>query len=123
MILGLLACAPDLSQPTPIVWDRVACDHCGMLVSDPRFAAQLVTRSGERREYDDPACLFHDIADTHPSVANAWFHDGQDWVSWTAVEFTPAADAPMDGGVAARPAGGGGMSFGAASALVLGSAR
>lgn len=125
MIFVLWACAPDLSAPVPVAWDHAACDHCGMLISDPRFAAQLVTRDGERREYDDPACLFRDIAQDHPSLGNVWFHDsaGDGWLPWSGVAFVPASGAPMDGGLAAVVPAPGALSFGEASARVLGGGR
>ena len=125
----LLACAVDTSTPRPIPLDRAACDACSMLISDGRFAAQLVTRDGVFHEFDDPACLFRFIADQHPNLANVWFRDasadGEVWLDWHDVEFVPATGAPMDGGLAAAPVGTeeGALSFSAASSLVLGGAK
>lgn len=110
MIAALLfGCAVDLSKARPLAYDHVACDNCAMLVSDPRFAAQLVTRDGERYEFDDPACWFGFVADKHPSIGNAWFRDGtapdEVWLSWQQVAFVPTPGAPMDGGFMAVPIG------------------
>lgn len=123
MILALLAaCGTPVSEPATVNYDHVACSECAMLVSDPRFSAQLTTTEGDRYVFDDPACLFRFVADRHPSLAGVWFHDhdSQDWLPWTAVGFVPATGAPMDGGWAAVPAGTtGASSFGAASSAVL----
>ena len=43
LALALVAgagCAPA-DGPQPIAYDREACSHCRMLISEPRFAAQL----------------------------------------------------------------------------------
>ena len=122
----LVACAPAVDQPIEVVFDHVACAHCAMLVSEPRFAAQLATADGDRHVFDDPACLFRFVGERHPSLGGVWFHDRDttEWLPWTGVGFVPATGAPMDGGWAAVPAGtAGAVSFGAASSAVLGGAR
>jgi hypothetical protein len=122
----LVACGQPLDQPVEVVFDRTACAHCAMLVSDPSFSAQLATAEGDRYVFDDPACAFRYVVDHHPSIAGMWFHDqgSQDWLSWSAVAFVPAKGAPMDGGWAAVPAGtSGAVSFGAASSAVIGGGR
>lgn len=110
MIAALLfACAVDLETPRPIAMDRAACDHCGMLVSDARFASELVTKDGTWYEFDDPACLFKFVADKHPAIGNIWFRDSttteEVWLNWQQVAFVPDPGAPMNGGFAAVPAG------------------
>lgn len=104
MIALWVACAVDLSTPRPIALDHAACDHCAMLISDPRFAAELVTRDGEVFEFDDPACWFRYVADRKPAIGAAWFRDSTEpdtWLSWQEVAFVEAPGAPMDGGFAA----------------------
>jgi len=124
----LFACT-NKDRPEKLVYDHVACDSCGMVVSDARFAAQLVTVDGERAQFDDPACLFHYVADHVPAIAHAWFHDSRHpddpnaWLDWQQVSFVEQAGAPMDGGIAAVPIGGGSMSFSEASAKVLGARK
>jgi hypothetical protein len=79
-----------------------------MLVSDPRFAAQLHTASGEVRFYDDPGCLL--LARAEKTAAEAggevWFHDsgGEGWLAEPEARFVPAEQTPMGHGLAARPA-------------------
>jgi copper chaperone NosL len=126
LALTLFACGTPLDQPEPMVFDHVACDHCGMLVSDPRFAAQLVTREGDRYQFDDPACVFQHIVDHGGSLGHVWFHDsaGEGWLDHRQVGFVPASGAPMDGGLAAVPlATEEAWTFAEASARLLGGAR
>lgn len=126
MIAALLfACAVDLETPKSIVMDRSACDHCGMLVSDARFASELVTKDGTWYEFDDPACLFKFIGDKHPSIGNIWFRDstapGEVWLNWQTVTFVRDPGAPMNGGFAAVPGGSdkSAISFSEASGFAL----
>lgn len=64
MIALLLACARVPEEAPAVAYDRVACESCGMMVSERRYAAQLVTPDGDVRVYDDPACLFRDMLAT-----------------------------------------------------------
>src|SRR5690348_11837222 len=61
--------------PEPIAWDREACAFCRMHVGDPRFAAQLQTRDGPVRNYDDPGCLLADQAESRLPLHALWFRD------------------------------------------------
>jgi copper chaperone NosL len=101
LLLAPLACAPE--GPSEVAWDRVACAHCRMLVSDPRFAAQLLLESGELLFYDDPGCLLLDRAARARRARAAWFHDsaGEGWLAESEVAFVPGAETPMGYGYAA----------------------
>jgi copper chaperone NosL len=123
-ILTALGCGTPVDQPVAIVPDREACDACGMLISDPRFEAQLVTRDGDRHVFDDPACAFRFVAEHGPSLAHVWFRDStttdEVWLEQRQVAFVRAQGSPMDGGLAAVPLGTeGSLSFGEASHVVL----
>jgi copper chaperone NosL len=120
-----LACSAPLNEPGDLAFDHVACDHCGMMIGDPRFAAQLTTVVGERRVFDDPVCAFRHVAERGERVGWLWFHDstGEDWLEAREVAFVDAKGAPMDGGLAAVPLGTpGALSFSAASNRALGGA-
>lgn len=106
--LPLAACGRDLDRPVPVPWDKVACDHCGMLVGEPRHAAELVTRSGDVEFFDDPGCLFRYEAERSPAVAHLWFRGGEGedaWLSGRGVAFATGATTPMGSGLVAVPAG------------------
>ena len=69
-----------------IKWDRDTCARCNMVISDPRFAAEL--RGGEKNtafKFDDIGCLvfwLRDKAAQHPWMAEAatrlWVADAAD---------------------------------------------
>ena len=104
-LLALAACAPE--GPAAVAFDRVACAHCRMLVSDPRFAAQLTLESGEVLFYDDPGCLLLDRVERARKTRAAWFHDsaGEGWLAEAEVAFVRGAETPMGYGYAAVRAG------------------
>jgi hypothetical protein len=96
-----------------------------MIVGDPRFAAQLLTKDGERKEFDDAACAFKFILTNHPSLVHVWFRDAtasdERWLDEASAVFVPTRGAPMDGGWSAAPIGTpGGVSFGEASSASFG---
>lgn len=127
ILASLLACATAPTGAPELVYDRLACGHCGMVVSEPRFAAQLVTADEEVMVFDDPACLVREITDRAPSLKQIWLRDStsreERWLASDAVGFVPATGAPMNGGWAAVPVGTpGAISFGEMSSRVLSAA-
>lgn len=93
--------------PAPIAWDREACAHCGMLISDRGFAAQLHTAAGLVTSFDDPGCLLRYEATRAPDVHARWFHHhGEErWIEGAQVAFLPVPRSPMGYGLAATDAG------------------
>ena len=55
LALAALACARP--APRPIALGQENCRHCHMTISDPRFAAELVTTKGRVYVCDDVGCL------------------------------------------------------------------
>ncbi|MFZ5479443.1 MAG: hypothetical protein ACOZNI_21945 [Myxococcota bacterium] len=118
--LWLWGCAKDLNAPPEIAFDHEACDECGMLVGEPRFAAAIVTRDGDTLAFDDAGCLFRYVLDEQPSVAHMWFSDGEGWYNEAQVAFAVDAVTPMGSGLRAVPAGTpGSISVGEASSRAV----
>lgn len=77
-MLALLAVACGTPGPVPIDYGVVECDHCHMTVTDPPFAAELVTTTGKVHVFDDPGCLAAFVAEgTVPpdQVHSLWVND------------------------------------------------
>ena len=109
LALALVAgagCAPA-DGPQPIAYDREACSHCRMLISEPRFAAQLETRAGAIRSFDDPGCLLAALADGEPEVRALWFHHVREdrWLDGGSVAFEKTPRTLMGYGLGAVAAG------------------
>jgi copper chaperone NosL len=89
-------------RPAPIVYDREPCAHCRMLISEPRFAAQLETAHGEIRSFDDPGCLLAEL-DAASNARRVWFHHVREdrWLDGADVAFEEVAETPMGYGLGA----------------------
>jgi len=57
VLLGTAALACAEPGPVPITMGELPCEHCHMTIADPRFAAELVTRTGKVFVFDDAGCL------------------------------------------------------------------
>jgi hypothetical protein len=124
MTLLLLACGADPGAPPDVAFDHLACDHCGMLVSEPRHAAVLRPRDAAERVFDDPGCLFEYVLAERPSIAQMWFHTEASWVREDAVSFLQGETTPMGSGLVAVPVGTpGSIGVGEASRIALSGAR
>ena len=104
-LFSALGCQAPL-EPSDPVWGKQACEGCRMLVSDPRFTAQLVGSDGERRYFDDLGCLAEHLA-AHPNPnASIWVRDARGrWLSARAARFSTGAATPMDYGLVTDPRG------------------
>jgi copper chaperone NosL len=128
MILGLatsVACGVRAYGPPEILVDRTACSHCGMLVSEPAYAAAYRAPGADPRAFDDIGCLL-EAAQKEPDASSLrfWFQDGtsllrtsphgdplaaagrprgENWIDGRDAVFvsSPALRTPMGGGLIA----------------------
>lgn len=109
--------------PVPVAWDATRCARCGMLVSEPGFAAQLHLRDGRVLHFDDPGCLLVHRHTEGLDAAAAWFHhhDQDRWLPGDRVAFERVETSPMGFGLAARERGepNADLDLAAATALAL----
>jgi copper chaperone NosL len=106
-LLGLasLACE-DANAPVDPVWGKQACASCAMLVSDPRFAAQLATEDGSRVFFDDAGCMATWLREHGGRARRLWVRNGAaTWVDARTARFASGEKSPMNYGFA--PAEGG----------------
>lgn len=74
-VLSLVAvgtgCEPS---PVPIVYGEGLCEHCHMVITDQRFGAELVTRTGRVLTFDSVECLAEYVAglDDTDGVHSLW---------------------------------------------------
>ena len=77
-----------------------------MLVSNPRFAAQLVTNDGEAHYFDDVGCLAAYLAERVNVTSQAWLRDERGrWLKAEGARFEGGAKTPMDYGFQIAEAG------------------
>jgi hypothetical protein len=123
LISLLVACARE-DGPAPVAWDRTRCAHCGMLISDPAFAAQRHSADGEVFHYDDPGCLLAQAGGEAAIAGDTLFfhHQVEDrWLRADETVFVESSSSPMGYGLAAvgRGEAAGGLSLEAAKAKVI----
>ena len=100
------ACGEKAGGPPAIQVDRTACSHCGMLISEPAYAAAYRAPGSDSRVFDDIRCLL-DAARKEPraDALRFWFHDAASavWIDGTDAVFvnSPSLRTPMGGGLVA----------------------
>ena len=100
-LLGaLLACSAAPPQPATLDTRHETCGSCRMVVSDQKFAAQIVARGEGPMFFDDLGCLARRLGKAPLPEGAAIFvadHRTAEWVSAGAAVFTrvPLLDTPM----------------------------
>jgi copper chaperone NosL len=103
----LVACQAqaDLSQPPEIFFGEDLCVECGMIISDPRFAAAYYTSNGDARQFDDIGGMAVHHAEHQEDIAQFWVHDfeTEEWIKAELAYFVMSdqVHSPMDYGVVA----------------------
>lgn len=115
---SLTSACKSSEAPTEPVWDKEPCAHCRMLVSDKRYAAQVIDETGERHFFDDVGCMVL-WTEAHPRLAHAWVRGSTSgvWLEARSASYVHDARTPMDFGFEART--GGAIDFEAVRAAVL----
>ncbi|MBK8431978.1 MAG: nitrous oxide reductase accessory protein NosL [Chloroflexi bacterium] len=102
-----LACgrAPDLETPPEIVYGEDVCVECGMIISDPRFAAAYVTSAGDARLFDDIGDMLVYDQRMGEAVHAYWVHDlhSEAWARAETATFVTQSNlnTPMGWGIVA----------------------
>ena len=107
-LLLTAACGASAEGPPAIDVDRTACSHCGMLVSEPLYAAAYQVPGADARVFDDIGCLLDalrlgaDAPRSGQAGIRFWFHDAGDgaWIDGASAVFVSSAEirTPMGGG-------------------------
>jgi hypothetical protein len=87
--------APPTTGPVEPSWDRDTCEHCSMVISDRRFAAQVRSAStGRVRHFDDPGCAVLAGIEDGDEI---WVRDpnGSEWLDGREVRFSSGHTTPM----------------------------
>ena len=103
-LLVTVACGVKAGGLPEIEVDRTACSHCGMLISEPLYAAAYQAPGAAARVFDDIGCL-RDAARAEAPGLRFWFHDADDrqWIEGAGAVFvsSSAIRTPMGGGLIA----------------------
>lgn len=106
--LVVAACAGGPPPPAALDTRHTSCAHCRMMVSDVRFAAQIVAPGEEPLFFDDVGCLREYLAShpSHPAGAIAYVADHRTgrWVVAAEAVYTKVEGlaTPMSSGLVAH---------------------
>ena len=112
LLLALAGCSGDPgSGPLEVKWDRVPCERCRMVLSDPVHAAQVRIHSADGRSqvyfFDDLGCALVWLRD-QPSrddpATELWVTDWRDgkWIDAQSASYLPGQQTPMGYGLGAQ---------------------
>jgi len=102
---AIFACE-NASAPVDPVWGKQACASCTMLVSDPRFAAELSTRDGARVFFDDPGCMASWLLDHSGQARREWVRSAAaTWIDAPSARYARGQSSPMSYGFAPAESG------------------
>lgn len=101
-----LACSTQPPQPARLEIGNETCQFCRMVVSDRRFAAQIVANGHEPLFFDDIGCLANFVNQGEvPSNAVAYVADYREdaWVPAREALYSrcPGLASPMNSGIVA----------------------
>ena len=108
MMLFLLSCTNGKSlRPVEITLDRDTCVHCHMIISDERFAAELIDDHFNVYKFDDFGCAL-DWAETNPNIKIEKYYiknfERPEWLdAKTSFWIKAQASTPMNYGYIAIP--------------------
>lgn len=108
LLFVLSACgspAADLDLPPEILYGQDACEQCGMIINEPRYAASYTTTSGNVRRFDDLGGMLVYDEQHQDKVHIYWVHDysTEAWLNAAnaTIVHSPDLVSPMAWGLAA----------------------
>lgn len=127
-------CSEERSAgPQVVNWNTDTCERCRMVLSDPKYAAQVRFRAPEGRSqvrlFDDLGCAVLWLEDKpfrEAASTEIWVTDWRrgDWIDAQAATYVPGQRTPMGYGLGAQPESGqAGLNFAQARARILASER
>ena len=104
--VGACAGCSKTNEPADPIWGKEPCAYCAMIVSDKRFAGQVLA-GGDRKFFDDIGCmvLWLEEHGGRP-VDRIWARDAtmtSRWLDAKSARYADGAKTPMDFGFEARP--------------------
>lgn len=135
LVLGLVwasllaGCGEQSTGPVDLRFDRVTCERCRMVLSDPRHAAQVRVLAPDGRSsvhaFDDFGCAviwLESRPERGAPSTEFWVSDWRtgDWIDAASAAYVPEQVTPMGYGLGAQPdAAPGTLTFAEAKAHVF----
>jgi hypothetical protein len=106
LLIALLHTAcEDVEVAKDPVWNKQPCEHCHMVLSDPRYAAQASTKEGRRLYFDDVGCMASFLNGRKIEPVRAWIRMGAHWHDARTTRYARDGRTPMGFGFVPREHG------------------
>lgn len=109
LLMPALARCGQSTGPEAVAWERDACEHCRMIISERQFATELRSAKGRLYKFDDVGCAVHWAKRqgwSEADVAEFWvmsYDDGATWLDARKAFFLVNVRSPMNYNFAAVP--------------------
>lgn len=109
LLLPALPACGESKGPEPVAWERDACEHCRMIISERQFATELRDARKRLHKFDDIGCAVHWTKRQNLRVedlAEFWVmshDDGKTWLDARTAHFQFGVRSPMNYNFAAFP--------------------
>lgn len=70
ILFFILSCSPK--APEPIVPGKDVCEYCKMVITDIKFAGEIITKTGKIYKYDSIECTGADFLSKKDTVKNVY---------------------------------------------------
>lgn len=90
-------------------WNKEACAHCRMILSEPRYAVQLIGPDNRTRYYDDLSCALNhqtEMPELQKGTLYVRPYGAENWIETSTARYTKGLMTPMNSGIGAVIDGG-----------------
>jgi len=89
----ILSCSP---KPEPIKYNKDVCNYCKMVISDKRFGAEIVLKTGKVYKFDDIGCMINFFWESNFSEKDVYKFLVVDYKTHKLIDATRAFYAQSD---------------------------
>jgi copper chaperone NosL len=75
LFLGFFVFACTSHDPEPIHIGHDTCDHCRMVISDPKFGGEIIYKTGKILKFDALTCMAAHQAENNEKIDKIYSHD------------------------------------------------
>lgn len=124
-VLALASCqsGDDGLSPPEIRYGEDVCDHCNMIINEPRYAAAYTTTDGDSRRFDDIGEMLLYAHERAEDVQAFWVHDyhSEEWLDAAGASYVydPELVTPMGWGIAAFGTDGDARAYGEENGVMV----
>ena len=109
--LLVAGCGGKAGGPEAVRWGRENCAYCGMIIDDPRYAAEIRDPAGKLAKFDDIGCAMNFLSRqgwADKAAASFWVGNSDvkevAWLDGRAAWYLPGRKSPMAYDFGAVPA-------------------